>query len=131
MRKVVTGEQVTQIYNPDPFAMPVWRAPVYRTPLGIILAVKFCRALAWLVRLTFRHPVATGVLAVLALTWINTGWPGVVGLVLAVLVTLAAWRFFSPSSFSRWVGTPARGAWRAWFYRRRWAGVMAISGVAP
>ena len=38
MRKVVTGEQVAQLSNPDPFAMPVWRAPVYRTPLGIILA---------------------------------------------------------------------------------------------
>ena len=34
MRKVVTGEQVAQIYNPDPFALPVWRAPVYRTPPG-------------------------------------------------------------------------------------------------
>jgi hypothetical protein len=34
MRKVMTGEQVAQIYNPDPFARPVWRAPVYQTPTG-------------------------------------------------------------------------------------------------
>ena len=26
MRKVVTGEELAQIYNPDPFAMPRWRA---------------------------------------------------------------------------------------------------------
>src|SRR5215831_12098408 len=39
MRRVVTGEELVQIYNPDPFAMPRWRAPVYRTPFGIILLV--------------------------------------------------------------------------------------------
>jgi S-DNA-T family DNA segregation ATPase FtsK/SpoIIIE len=32
---------------------------------------------------------------------------------------------------ARWVGRPARGKWRAWFYRRRWAAVMTIAGVAP
>ena len=32
MRKVITGEQVAQLYNRDPFALPVWRAPVYQTP---------------------------------------------------------------------------------------------------
>ena len=132
MRKVITGEQVAQLYNRDPFALPVWRAPVYQTPAGIILLVKLARLLAWLVRLAVRHPAATGVLAVLALTWINTGWVGLAALVAWVVVVLAAWRFFWPSSFTRWIGSPARGAWRAWWcYRRRWAGVMAISGVAP
>ena len=58
MRKVVTGEQVAQLYNPDPFALPVWRAPVYRTPAGIILLVQLARLLAWLVRLVARHPLA-------------------------------------------------------------------------
>jgi hypothetical protein len=35
MRRVVTGEQVAQIYNPDPFARPVFRAPVYRSRLPL------------------------------------------------------------------------------------------------
>ncbi len=110
----------------------MWRAPVYQTPFGIILVVKLARLLAWLVRLAVRHPAVTGVLAVLALTWINAGWVGLVALAAWVLVILASWRFFWPSSFSRWVGAPVRGSWRAWWcYRRRWAGVMAISGVAP
>ena len=132
MRKVVTGEQVAQLYNRDPFALPVWRAPVYQTPFGIILLVKLARLLAWLVRLAVRHPAATGVLAVLALTWINTGWVG-----------LVAWWPGSPWSWRpggssghppspAGSAVPARGTWRAWWcYRRRWAGVMAISGVAP
>ena len=51
MRRVVTGEQVAQIYNPDPFARPVFRAPVYRTPAGIIL-------IAWIVRGLARRAAA-------------------------------------------------------------------------
>ena len=58
MRKVVTGEQVAQIYNRDPFARPIWRAPVYQTPAGIILVVHLYRLLAWLVRMIARHPLA-------------------------------------------------------------------------
>ena len=57
MRSVVTGEQVAQIYNPDPFARPVFRAPVYRTPAGLILLAWLARLLVRLVRLIFRHPL--------------------------------------------------------------------------
>ena len=131
MRKVVTGEQVAQIYSSDPFALPVWRAPVYRTPLGFVLAVKLLRLLAWLVRLIARHPLAASILALLVLTWVNLGWVGITGLAAWAVVVLASWRFFWPSSFTRWVTGPARGKWRTWFYRRRWAGVMTIAGVAP
>ena len=61
MRRVVTGEELAQLYNPDPFAMPRWRAPVYRTPFGIILAAKFVKLLAWMVRLVagIRWPPAS------------------------------------------------------------------------
>ena len=82
MRKVVTGEQVAQLYNRDPFALPVWRAPVYRTPAGIILVVQLVRLLAWLVRLVVRHPVAAAVLARAgAGLWLNVGWLGLAALV--------------------------------------------------
>ena len=66
MRKVVTGEQVAQLYNRDPFALPVWRAPIYQTPAGFILLVQLARLLAWLVRLIVRHPLAAAILALLA-----------------------------------------------------------------
>jgi S-DNA-T family DNA segregation ATPase FtsK/SpoIIIE len=131
MRKVITGEQVAQLYNRDPFALPIWRAPIYETPAGIIALVQLFRLLAWIVRLVARHPVAAGVLAVLAFMWVNLGWPGVAALMACTVVILATWRYFWPSSFTRWIAGPARGKRRAWFYRRRWAGVMAISGVAP
>jgi len=131
MRRVVTGEELAQIYNPDPFAMPRWRAPVYRTPFGIILLAKLARLLVWIVRMIARHPLASGVLALAAVTWVKLGWITLVALVLAAVVMLTAWRWFWPGSFSRWVGRPARGTWRAWCYRRRWAAVMTIAGVAP
>ena len=47
------------------------------------------------------------------------------------MVVLAAWRWFWPSSFTRWVTGPARRKWRTWCYRRRWAGVMTIADLAP
>jgi S-DNA-T family DNA segregation ATPase FtsK/SpoIIIE len=131
MRRIVTGEELAQLYNPDPFAMPRWRSPVYRTPLGIILAVKLARLLGWLVRLIARHPLASGVLALAAVTWVKLGWVTLVALVLAVIVALAAWRWFWPVSFSRWIGRPARGKWRTWCYRRRWPAVLTIAGLAP
>ena len=131
MRRVVTGEELAQLYNPDPFAMPRWRAPVYRTPFGIILVAKLVKLLGWMVRMIARHPLAASVLALAAVTWVKLGWVTLAALVLAAVVMLAAWRWFWPVSFSRWVGRPARGKWRAWCYRRRWAAVMTIAGVAP
>ena len=56
----MTGEQVAQIYNPDPFARPVLRAPVYQTPAGLILLAWLVKLIARLLRLVFRHPVAAG-----------------------------------------------------------------------
>ena len=73
MRKVVTGEQIAQIYNPDPFARPVFRAPVYRTPAGIIALAQLARLLAWIIRMIFRHPVAAATAAVLAFVWVSMG----------------------------------------------------------
>jgi S-DNA-T family DNA segregation ATPase FtsK/SpoIIIE len=131
MRKVVTGEQVAQLYNRDPFALPVWRAPVYQTPAIFTIVMQLYRLISFLVRLIARHPLAAGILAVLALAWVNLRWIGLVVLVAWAVVVLAAWRWFWPGSFARWVTRPARGAWRGWRYRRRWAGVMTIAGAAP
>src|SRR5215831_13283196 len=126
MRKVITGEQVAQLYNRDPFALPAWRAPIYQTPVGFILLVQLARLLGWIIRMVARHPLVAAVLAVLAFTWVNVGWLGLVFMAAWVLAVLGTWRFFWPGSFTRWVASPARGRWRAWFYRRQWAGVMAI-----
>ena len=130
MRRVVTGEQQAQLANPDPFAIPVLRAPVYRTPGWIIAVVQFCRLLVWLARLVIRHPLAASVLTLLTLMWLNAGWPGLLVLVVVVTVILATWRSAHRVSFTRWVATPARGKRRSWFYRRRWGAVMTVGGLS-
>ena len=131
MRKVVTGEQVAQLYNRDPYALPVWRAPVYQTPAIVTIAVQLYRLISWLVRMIARHPVAAGILTVVAVIWLDLGWVVLIALAAAVLAMLVLWRWFWPVAFARWVTRPARGAWRGWRYRRRWAGVMTIAGAAP
>jgi DNA segregation ATPase FtsK/SpoIIIE, S-DNA-T family len=131
MRRVVTGEQVAQIYNPDPFARPVLRAPVYQTPAGLILLAWLARLITRLLRLIARHPVAAVVLGLLAFMWVSIGWIGPAVMAAWVVLVLVIWRYYWPASFTRWVATPAWGKWRAWVYRRRWAAVMTIADLAP
>jgi S-DNA-T family DNA segregation ATPase FtsK/SpoIIIE len=132
MRRVVTGEQIAQIYNPDPFARPIWRAPVYQTPAGIIALAWLTRLLAWIIRMAVRHPVAATTAAVLAFVWVSIGWIAAVAMVVWAVLVLVIWRYYWPSAFTRWVSAPARGRWRAWWcYRRRWAAVMNVADLAP
>src|SRR2546430_14515411 len=56
MRRVVTGDDIAQVRNPDPFAVPAWRSPVYRTPLWIVAIVHATRLLYRLGRLLAPHP---------------------------------------------------------------------------
>ena len=131
MRRVVTGDQIAQLRNPDPFAVPAWRSPVYRTPLWIVAIVHFVRMIVWLVRFVCRHPVLVLAVIVGVLMWRVTGWLGLVVLAVSLAAVLALWRWRFPVSFSRFIGAPARAQWRAWHYRRRWAGVMTIGRLAP
>jgi DNA segregation ATPase FtsK/SpoIIIE, S-DNA-T family len=131
MRKVVTGDQVAQLRNPDPFAFPIWRAPVYRTP-GYVIGLAALFRLVWrLVRFIIRHPVTSLAFAVLDVTLLETGWLGMTLLASCAALVLVCWRAVWPVSFARWVGAPARSTWRERRYRRRWVSVMTISGLAP
>jgi S-DNA-T family DNA segregation ATPase FtsK/SpoIIIE len=131
MRKVVTGDQVAQIYNRDPFAVPAWRAPVYRTPIVLVLVVQTAKGLWRLGRFLVRHTVALLSALVWVLAWREVGTAGLLALVLTVAVLLVVWRWRFPVSFSRRAGAPARSRWRALHYRRRWAAVMTIGRLAP
>jgi S-DNA-T family DNA segregation ATPase FtsK/SpoIIIE len=131
MRRVVTGDQIAQLRNPDPFAGPAWRSPVYRTPLWIVAIAHAARLLVWLVRFAFRHPVLVLAAVIGVLMWRVTGWLGLAALAVSIAAPLLVWRWRFPASFSRLIGAPARGQWRAWHYRRRWAAVMTIGRLAP
>jgi S-DNA-T family DNA segregation ATPase FtsK/SpoIIIE len=131
MRRVVTGEEIAQLRNPDPFAVPAWRSPVYRTPLWIVAIVHFVQVLARLARFLFRHPVLVSAAVIGVLMWRAVGWLGLVVLAVTVAAVLTVWRWQFPASFSRFIGIPARCRRRAWHYRRRWAAVMTIGRLAP
>ena len=131
-RSRVAGEQLAQVDNRDPFAAPVWRSPVYRTPEGVILVVQLLR-LIWRVLWFTAHPPAgrgggragRRDLAGPELARPGRpgrgrrrrGWPG------------CGWS--APEWFARFVAVPVLD-WLRWcFYRRRWKAAMTLAGLAP
>ncbi|HEV2373653.1 MAG TPA: FtsK/SpoIIIE domain-containing protein [Streptosporangiaceae bacterium] len=127
----VTGEQIAQVDNPDPFASPVWRSPVYRTPEGVIWLVQLLRLLWRVTWFLITHPLLDAVAGVVILTWLNLRWPGLVGLAVLVVAALIGLRVLRPDWFTRFVANPSRDKWRRWFYRRHWHSAMTLAGLAP
>jgi hypothetical protein len=135
LRRPVSGEQLAQVDNPDPFAVPVWRSPVYRTPHVVIWTAQLMRLIWRVVRFAAVHPLVDATAGLLVFTWLKLGWPGlatvVVALVLVVSFTLIALRLLRPDWFTRFVTQRARDKWRWWYYRRRWQAAMTLAGLAP
>lgn len=131
MRLPLRSDYYVQVDNGDPFAPPIWRSPVYRTPESAILAVQFARSLWWLIRFMIRHPLLDLAASVTALVGLKTGWPGLVALAGTSAVALIVLRIWRPNWFTRWVALPARSRWRWWCYRRRWQTVLTVAGLAP
>jgi DNA segregation ATPase FtsK/SpoIIIE, S-DNA-T family len=131
VRRDVTGEQIAQIDNPDPFASPVWRSPVYRTPEGMIWLVQLLRMLWRVIWFLITHPLLDAVAGVITLTWLKLRWPGLIGLAGFVVAALTGLRVLRPDWFTRFVANPSRDKWRRRFYRRRWHSAMTLSGLAP
>jgi len=127
----VTGEQIAQVDNPDPFASPVWRSPVHRTPEGVIWLVQLLRLLWRVIRFVITHPLLDATSALVVFTWLRHRWPGLVGLAVIAAAGLVGLRLLRPDWFSRFVASPARDRWRGWFYRRRWHAAMTLAGLAP
>jgi DNA segregation ATPase FtsK/SpoIIIE, S-DNA-T family len=126
-----SGDQIAQVDNPDPFAVPVWRSPGYHTPGWVITIVQLWRLLAAVVGFIVRHPLIDLAALALAGSWYLMGWPGPVVLVLAAAVVLAGWRWRWPRAFDRFIVARVRGKWRRWHYQRHWAAVMTIGRLAP
>jgi DNA segregation ATPase FtsK/SpoIIIE, S-DNA-T family len=126
-----SGEQIAQVNNPDPFAAPVWRSPVYHTPGWLITIVQLARAVAALIAFLVRHPVITVTGALMVLSGWQLGWPGPVLVLAGIAAALAVWWWRWRPSFNRHVTGRALGKWRRWHYQRHWAAVMTIGRLAP
>ena len=129
--KNVVGEQLAQVDNRDPFAAPVWRSPVYRTPEAVIWLVQLVRLVWRVIWFVLTHPGPDAVAALVVVTWLGLSWPGVAGLAAAVVTGLAGLRVLQPEWFSRFVAAPVQNWFRWWFYRRRWTAAMTLAGLAP
>ena len=130
-RNGVRGEYLAQLDNRDPFAPPVWRSPVYRTPEAVILVVQLLRLIWRVVWFTFTHPLADAAAVLVFATWLGLGWPGIAGLAAAAIAGLVGLRLMQPAWFARFVAVPVRDRLRWWFYRRRWRAAMTLAGLAP
>jgi DNA segregation ATPase FtsK/SpoIIIE, S-DNA-T family len=126
-----SGQQLAQVDNPDPFAPPVWRSPIYHTPGWIIVVMQLARVLLALVKFLARHAVLDLVLAVEAFAWSVAGWPGPAILTGTVTAALIIWRVRWPATFSRFISSPLRGKWRGWHYQRHWLAVLTIARLVP
>jgi S-DNA-T family DNA segregation ATPase FtsK/SpoIIIE len=127
----VTGEQYAQVDNADPFASPVWRSPVHRTPEWIIWLVQLARLLVRVIWFLIRHPLLDAAAGIIAATWAEAGWPGLTVLAEVTLASLVTLRLCRPAWYARLLTVPIRCRWRWLGYRRRWRAVMTISGLAP
>ena len=130
-RNWVMGEQLAQVDNRDPFAVPVWRSPVYRTPEPVIMVVQLVRLICRVLWFALTHPGVDAVAALVAVTWLGLSWSGVVGLAVIAVIGLAGLRVIQPSWFARFVAAPVRDWCRWWFYRRRWTAAMTLAGLTP
>src|SRR5947207_14579240 len=97
------GEQLAQVDNRDPFAPPVWRSPVYRTPEPVILVVQLIRLICRVTWFALTHPGIDAVAALVAVTWLGKGWPGLAGLAAIAVIGLAGLRVLQPVRFARFV----------------------------
>jgi hypothetical protein len=127
----VAGEHLAQVDNRDPFAAPVWRSSVYRTPEPVIFVVQLIRLLWQVLWFAFTHPLLDAMTALVVATWLGLGWPGVADLAATVAAGLIGLRMLQPEWFARFVAVPVRDWFRWWFYRRRWKAAMMLAGLAP
>jgi S-DNA-T family DNA segregation ATPase FtsK/SpoIIIE len=130
-KRQVAGQPLAQVDNPDPFAVPVWRSPVYQTPHFLIWPVQLIRLVWRIAWFALRHPLLDAGCTLLVFAWLKLGWPGLVLLAaVAVMATGLAYLLW-PEWFIRHVAQAARDYWRHWFYRRRWTAAMTLAGLAP
>jgi S-DNA-T family DNA segregation ATPase FtsK/SpoIIIE len=127
----VAGQPLAQVDNPDPFAVPVWRSPVYQTPHVVIWTIQLVRLIWRVVWFVLRHPLLDAGCALLVFTWLRLGWPGLVVLALFTVAVFGLVYLLWPEWFARFTTAPLRDVWRSWFYRRRWQAAMTLAGLAP
>ncbi|MFI6888061.1 FtsK/SpoIIIE domain-containing protein [Streptosporangium canum] len=130
MFKKLPGDEAQHLVSTTPDTAVVFRPAVVSTPAIITIVIFVWRLLASLVRLLWRHPIASAVVAVPGVIWTLYGWRVALIAVTVSVSVLIPWAFFDRASFNRWIGWRLLAWWRlVWIYRRHWQPVMIISGL--
>ncbi|MEV7013641.1 FtsK/SpoIIIE domain-containing protein [Streptosporangium sp. NPDC051022] len=130
MFKKLPGDEAQRLVSTTPDTAVVFRPAVVRTPAMVTLIIFTWRTVAGFVRLLWRHPIASAVVAVPGVIWIVYGWPYGLGVVALVLIAPTGWALVHRASFLRLIGWRLLAWWRlVWVYRRHWQPVMLISGL--
>jgi len=130
MFKRLPGDEARNLVTTTPDTAVVFRPAVVTTPAILTLIIFAWRLFVGLVRLVWRHPIATLVVLAPGVLAVLYGWR--VGLLstIPVPVSLSAWALVHRASFVRWVGWRLLAWWRLiWVYRRHWQPVMIVSGL--
>ncbi|WP_433248629.1 FtsK/SpoIIIE domain-containing protein [Streptosporangium sp. CA-135522] len=131
MFKKLPGDEAQHLVSTTPDTAVVFRPAVVRTPAIVTLVIFAWRLLAGLVRLLWRHPIASTAVTVPGVIWTLYGWQWSAALLALVLLGLTAWGLVDRPSFLRWVGWRLLAWWRlVWVYRRHWQSVMIVSGLS-
>ncbi|MEU8200602.1 FtsK/SpoIIIE domain-containing protein [Streptosporangium sp. NPDC049046] len=130
MFKKLPGDEAQHLVSTTPDTAVVFRPAVVRTPAIVTIVIFAWRLLAGLLRLLWRHPIASAVALTPCVLTYFYGWRWGLGLVVLVPLGLTAWCLLARPSFLRLVGWRLLAWWRlVWVYRRHWQPVMIISGL--
>ena len=72
------------------------------------MVVQLVRLIWRVIWFALTHPGVDAVAALVVVTWLGTGWPGLVGLAAIAVVGLAGLRVIQPVWFARFVAGPVR-----------------------
>lgn len=130
MFKKLPGDEAQRLVSTTPDTAVVFRPAVVTTPAAVTLVIFTWRLIAGAVRLLWRHPIASAVVAVPGVIWTLHGWRWSLLLVAVLLAVPSTWALADRASFLRLIGRRLLAFWRlVWVYRRHWQPVMLISGL--
>ncbi|SFK30865.1 DNA segregation ATPase FtsK/SpoIIIE, S-DNA-T family [Streptosporangium canum] len=118
MFKKLPGDEAHHLVSTTPDTAVVFRPAVLQTPAILTVVIFVWRLLAGAVRLLWRHPIASAVVAVPGVIWTLYGWRVALAVTTLPVSTLIPWAFFDRASFNHWIGWRLLAWWRlVWVYR--------------
>ncbi|MFG1964780.1 FtsK/SpoIIIE domain-containing protein [Nonomuraea sp. NPDC049028] len=130
MLRKLPGDHVENVVSTRPDTSIHYRPLVVRTPGIVFLFGHLFKLFSALGRMVWRHPMACALWGAAGAYLYVFGWKAMLLALALEACLLGIWGSVWPRSFARYVRWPLVSWWR-WLvvYRRRWRGVMAVSGL--